>query len=610
MVWTILTPPERRDLIFLTPAVMCMALFETAGVASIVPFLGLLSDPTLIERKEWLARAYAAGSFTSRPSFFFAVGLAMLSLVTVGNVVSALTSWGLLRFSWMRNHSLSTRLLVAYMRQPYEFFLDKNSADLGRNILSEVQAVVTGIIIQGLQLIARFVVVAAVTATLFVIHPAMAAGILAVFGGVYGGLYLLVRRHIARAGRERVMLNQIRHKVAQESLAGVKELKLYGLTHVAANQFSNSSRELAARQANNAVIGQVPRYALETIALGGVLVIVLYLLRSGRHLEEVMPIIGLYAFAAYRMLPALQTIFAGITTLRFNLAALNVLQADLDAREAMADPMATETRLEQPVRFVGYLRAESVAFRYREATRMTLEDVDLEVGAGDWVAVVGPTGSGKSTLVDVLLGLIPPHSGRVLVDGVVLADEALRRAWQRNLAYVPQQIFLIDDTIIRNIAFGLADGEVDTARVEEAARVAQIHDFIVNEMPNGYATRIGERGIRLSGGQRQRIGIARALYRRPALLVLDEATSALDHQTEAAFFSALKAESKRCAVVSIAHRLSTTRSFNRIYVLERGRVIDEGRFEELALRSSHFKLAASELFPESPAESFQVEIRA
>jgi len=586
-IWSVLTPAERRDLVLLVPAVIGMALLETAGVASIVPFLGLLSDPTLVGRSAWLSWLFTTGGFHSRDSFFFAVGSVMLALVTVGNIVSALTTWGLLRFAWMRNHSLSTRLLVAYLGQPYEFFLDKNSAELGKNILSEVQAVVTGVIIQALQLCARLVVIGAVTSTLLVLDPVMACGVLAVFGGVYGVLYLLVRRNVARAGRERVALNQIRHKVAQESLAGVKELKLYGLTRVAAEQFSTSSRELAVRQANNAVIGQVPRYALETIALGGVLAIVLYLLRAGRQLEDVLPVIGLYAFAAYRMLPALQTIFAGVTTLRFNLGALEVLQADLGAREATTGS-ATGIVDETTLPFVHALRAEKISFRYREATRMTLEHVDLAIGAGQWVAVVGPTGSGKSTLVDVVLGLIPPHAGHVVVDGVVLAEEATRRAWQRNVAYVPQQIFLIDDTVARNIAFGVAESDIDTARLESAARVAQIHDFVINEMPHGYETRIGERGIRLSGGQRQRIGIARALYRRPALLVLDEATSALDDATEAAFFSALHATHEHCAVVSIAHRLTTTRDFDAIVVLEHGRITDRGTYPELVARNPHF----------------------
>jgi ABC-type multidrug transport system fused ATPase/permease subunit len=584
--WGILTPTERRQLLLLTPAVVGMAVLETVGVASIVPFLGLLSDPGILEGSRSLTWLYQTGNFTSRDDFFFAVGLAVLGLVTVGNTTSAMTTWGLLRFSWMRNHTLSTRLLRAYLQQPYTFFLEQNSANLGKNLLSEVQAVVTGVLVQGVQLSARAVVALGVSMALFFLDPLMAVGILVVFGGVYGTLFVAVRRNVSRSGRERIVLNQQRHKTAHESLAGVKELKLYGLEPVAVAQFSMVSEALATRQASNAVIAQIPRYALETIAFGGVLLIVLYLLRAGRRLEDVLPVLGLYAFAAYRLLPALQTIFAGLTALRFNLGALDVLYADLVEREAMTSVSLSA----KSVRFDTAVALEHVSFRYRAAVRPTLEHIDLTISAGEWVAIVGPTGAGKSTLVDLLLGLLAPDEGCVRVDDVSLDDDAARLGWQSNVAYVPQQIFLVDDTVLRNIAFGLPDKDIDRERAIAAARIAQIDGFVQNELPQGYDTPIGECGVRLSGGQRQRIGIARALYRQPRLLVLDEATSALDNATEAAFFAALHSSHHETAVISIAHRLSTTRDFDRIVVLERGRIVDTGTFPELEARSAHFRV--------------------
>lgn len=565
-----------------------MAIMETVGVASIVPFLGLLSDPEIISRKPALAWAYERGGFSSRNEFFFAAGLGVLGLVTLGNAISALTTWAMLRFSWMRNHTLSTRLLGAYLRQPYEFFLDKNSAELGKNILTEVQSVVSGVIVTGVQICARMVVIVGVSLALFALDPLMAGGVLFTFGGVYGALFMSIRRRVSTSGRERVALNQARHKTAQESLAGVKELMLYGLEPLALRQFSGLSYEFARRQAANAIIGQIPRYALETIAFGGVLLIVLYLLRAGRRLEDVLPVLGLYAFAAYRLLPALQTVFAGLTSLRFNLGALDVLYNDLRSRESTTKALASE-----PLLFERTIALESVSFRYREAARQTLERIDLSINVGEWVAFIGPTGAGKSTLVDILLGLLVPAEGTMRVDDIVLDSGPRRVAWQKNVAYVPQQIFLLDDTVLRNIAFGLPDDQIDRARVLEAARIAQIGSFISEELPQGYGTSIGERGVRLSGGQRQRIGIARALYRQPKLLVLDEATSALDNATEAAFFESLLASHASCAVVSIAHRLSTTRDFDRIVVIERGRIVDVGTHEELLNRSPHFRTESS-----------------
>lgn len=588
-VWAILSPAERRQLLLLTPAVIVTAILEMVGVASIVPFLGLLSDPTIIERKPSLTWLYQTGGFSDRNSFFFAVGIGVLALVTIGNMTSALTTWGMLRFSWMRNHTLSTRLLAAYLRQPYEFFLDKNSADLGKNILAEVQSVVSGVIVTGVQLSAKLVVIVGVSLALFVMEPQMAAGVLAIFGGVYGALYMAIRRRVATSGRERVALNQARHKTAQESLAGVKELTLYGLEPVALQQFSTSSFEFARRQAANAIIGQIPRYALETIAFGGVLLIVLYLLRAGRRLEDVLPLLGLYAFAAYRLLPALQTVFAALTSLRFNLGALDVLYSDLHGREATSKAVPTSA-----LPFKSAVALEGVSFSYRTATRQSLKSIDLSIRVGEWVAFVGPTGAGKSTLVDILLGLLVPGNGVMRVDDIVLDRESRRTAWQKNVAYVPQQIFLIDDTVARNIAFGVADDAIDVSRVAEAARIAQIDRFIVDELPRGYETTIGERGVRLSGGQRQRIGVARALYRRPGLLVLDEATSALDNATEAAFFAALKSDFGDCTVISIAHRLSTTTIFDRIHIVEQGRLVDAGSYDELLRRSPHFSAAGND----------------
>lgn len=588
MVWAILTPAERRQLVLLAPAVVLMAILETAGVASIVPFLGLLSDPAAVETNVLLHRVYVGFGFASKEALFFAVGGGVLCLVTVGNAVSAATTWALLRFSWMRNHSLSTRLLGSYFSQEYEFFLTKNSTDLGKNILAEAQAVVTGVIVQALQLAARFVVVLGVFGSLLVLDPVMALSVLGVFGGVYGIIFIGVRRTTAARGRERVRLNQQRFKLAQEALSGIKELKLYQREQLALQTFADVSQRFATLQADNSVIAQLPKFAIETLAFGGVLGMVMYWLQRGRVLTEVLPVLGLYAFAAYRMLPALQVVFSGLTALRFNMGSLEVLHRDLV--ESEANRARSPTSLSTTTTLDGSIVLRKVSFRYRGAEQRVLDDVSIDIAVGGWVALVGPTGAGKSTLVDVLVGLLAPESGDVVVGDVVVNDDDKRHAWQRNVAYVPQQIFLIDDTVIRNIAFGVADADIDRARVEHACQIAQIHDFIVSELPGGYEAVIGERGVRLSGGQRQRLGIARALYRRPSFLVLDEATSALDNTTEARFFAALHREFAHCAVVSIAHRLSTTRDFDRIYVLERGRVVDAGTYAELAARSPHFRL--------------------
>jgi ATP-binding cassette subfamily C protein len=575
-VLAILTPLERRHLLLLSVPVVVAAVLEAAGVASIIPFLGLLSDPQALEKSEWLRRAYDVVGVASRERFFFVVGLAVLVMMTVSNVTQALTTYALLRFSWMRNHTLSVRLLDAYLRRPYTFFVENNSADLAKNLLTEVQQVVTGIIVQGLQLCARAVVIVLVAGSLLFVDPFMAIGVTTAFGGLYGAIYMVSRRRLSLIGQQRLDANAARFKVASEILSGIKELKLLGLERTLLRSYAAPSEVFADRMARNAIMGAVPRYALETVAFGGALVIVLYLLWGGRALEESLPVLGLYVFAAYRLLPAVQVVFNGVTTIRFNLASFEELARGME--NALGDEGGLDAEnVVEPLPFRATLALKDVHYRYPRGEKDAVQGVDLTLRRGEWVALVGPTGSGKSTLVDLLLGLLAPTSGVISVDGVPLAD--LRR-WQRNVGYVPQQIFLTDDTVRRNIAFGVPVDEIDDARVVEAARVAQIHDFIAGELPGGYESVVGERGVRLSGGQRQRLGIARSLYRQPELLVLDEATSALDGATEAAFFQALRDTHKDRTVISIAHRLSTTKTFDRVILVERGVIVAEGAPEQ------------------------------
>jgi ABC-type multidrug transport system fused ATPase/permease subunit len=400
--------------------------------------------------------------------------------------------------------------------------------------------------------------------TLLFIDPLLACIAVPVFAGTYGFIFVLSRRVAARAGARRLAADTARFRIAGESLAGAKEIKLYRLERVVASRFKRAAVEASRNMSSYLILAQIPRYALESVAFGGVLIMVLYLLKSGRHLDGALPVIGLYAFASVRLLPAFQSIFASLNALRFNAGSVGALRKEVDGE---APPTDDKTTVTTP--FDRRIELDDVSFSYATSVRPVLEKVSFTIDRGDWIAVVGPTGSGKSTLVDILLGLLQPTSGRVVIDGAELGPER-HRAWQAQTAYVPQQIFLVDDTVEANICFGVAADKVDKARMERAARVAQIHDFVVNEMPAGYQTMVGDRGIRVSGGQRQRIGIARALYRDPVLLVLDEATSALDGGTEAIFFEALRKEHEKCTVVSITHRATTTRSFDRVHRLESG----------------------------------------
>jgi ABC-type multidrug transport system fused ATPase/permease subunit len=403
----------------------------------------------------------------------------------------------------------------------------------------------------------------------------LALGAVVVFGGIYGGLFMLTRRWASRSGKAHQEANVQRFKIATDALQGAKEIKLYRLEDAVIDRFEKATVEASANASNQNLLAQLPRYALETVAFGAMLVMMLYLLETHHSLQGALPVLGLYIFASMRLLPALQAVFGAFNAVRYN----GTVVAQLAAEFEQAPPVVKDTRASRPLPFENAIRLEKVGFSYARSTRPVLDGLSLNIRSGEWVSFVGPTGSGKSTLVDLMLGLLEPGSGQITIDGAPLTPDR-HRDWQAQTAYVPQQIFLVNDTVEANICFGIAPEGVDRTLMEKAARIAQIHDFIVEELGQGYQSVVGDRGIRLSGGQRQRIGVARALYRWPRFLVLDEATSALDGATEGAFFRALREELSHCTVVSVTHRLATTRNFDHVYRLQAGAIVDDVRPED------------------------------
>ncbi len=592
-VWSLLSPAERRELVLLLPGIVFTGLLQIVGVASLMPFLGLVADPSRVERHALLSRAIDSGIVTNRTELLIGLGAIVLLLLVVGNAAAAFSTWSTLRFSWLRNHTISLRLLSAYAAQPWAWFLSRNSSDLTKNVLSEVQQVVSGILVQGVQMLARLVVSAFLLAAIVVVEPLLALVVFSVLAGAYGGIYLVIRRRINALGRNRSADNAQRFRLTSELLGGMKDVKFYGMEREVVERFVPSSERYAAAMASSTSLAQVPRYALEVVAFGGVLLIVLYLLVTNKPTAEAFPLIGVYAFAAYRLLPALQVAFAAMTTIRFNGAALNNICAQFEglAPAAALGHNDNDNDNDQVVP----LTLRGVGFSYPGSESPVLHDIDLDIARGDWVAFVGTTGSGKSTLCDLVLGLLEPDRGTISLVGQPFTASTARR-WRRHVGYVPQQIFLVDDTIERNIAFGSRE-PLDHDRVVAAARAAQIAGFI-EEQPDGYRGVVGERGVRLSGGQRQRLGIARALYAHPAMLVLDEATSALDNETERTLFEHLRREHRHTTVVMVAHRLSTVRDCDCICVMERGRIVARGRYDDLLATSPAFRALAGELATE------------
>lgn len=575
----LLEPHERVRSYVLLAMVLVMAFLDAIGVGTVLPFVAVLSDPDAVGRNRYLTAIYDFLGFSDNQSFLLFLGLVVFAALIASVAFRALTTYVLLRFTNMRSYSLSRRLVAGYLRQPFEWFLDRHSADLGKTVLSEVNEVVTRALIPMVQSIAHGTVAICLVILLVVVNPAWALALAAAFGGMYACIYFALRRYLTRIGLSRLEANRLRYQLLQETFAGIKHLKVSGLEDTMISRFDKPARRLARRQAAYQIASQLPRFALEAVAFGGVLLATLYLMSVPDKLQKALPVLALYALAGYRLLPALQQVYTNMTNLRFAGPTLDRLHADM-TQLGPSREQAARVVSRPRMRLCAELTLENISYAYPRSERPALEDLTLHVPAGTTIGLVGATGSGKTTTVDIILGLLRPQEGRILVDATPITEENVRD-WQRIIGYVPQAIYLSDETIAANIAFGQAKEQIDMAAVERAARIADLHDFVTRELEKGYETKVGERGIRLSGGQGQRIGIARALYHDPEVLILDEATSALDTVTERAVMDAVHGLARRKTIIIIAHRLSTVRRCDQIFVLEAGKVVKSGTFDSL-----------------------------
>ncbi len=585
---SIFSTAEKLQMAVLLFLMVLMGLFQAVGVASILPFMNIVVDPGIIETNQWLNWFYQWGGFENTQSFVIVVGFLTLGIIIFANAISAITVWVKLRFVWHNNLSLSQKLLHTYLSRPYAFFLNRNSADLGKNILAEVGHMTYGFLIPFFTMISDLFVAVFILMLLFLVDRSTTVVALFILGGPYLLIYWAYRKRLGTTGKQRIEANRERFTSVNEAFGGIKDLKLMGRESSYFQRFSSSAQLFSRLMVSHSLIGQLPRYALETIAFGGVIVLVLYLLQGGGNVAEIIPMVSLYAFAGYRLMPALQRLFLSLTQVRFNFPVVRKLNQELvGSTQLFPEPnqIANNT---PSLPFQYEIELSGVQYLYPHTNEPVLRDINLIIPKRTSVAFVGPTGSGKTTLADLILGLLEPTSGEIFIDGVSLTEEN-RTRWQKNLGYVPQHIFLSDDTVTRNIAFGIPEHLIDHEAVKHAARTAGIHDFITHELPKGFDTIVGERGIRLSGGQRQRIGIARALYHDPEVLVLDEATSSLDVVTEEMVYRAIEHLSKTKTLIIIAHRLSTVKHCNTIFLLQKGQVAAQGSFSELEKENPQFQ---------------------
>lgn len=585
--WHILSTRERVSSFYVLIIVVVSAFLSALMVASIVPFLSVLGDPSQIEKSDFLNRAYMFFEFTSVYGFLTALGGISIAVICIATVAQVLRSYAVSRFGMMRAHSLSFRLLSAYLRQPYEFFLNRHSGEMGTRILSESQHVVGQFYLPVANVVASLFSTVAIVGLLLWVDFFVTIVCFFVLGCLYGGAFLFSKRLLAILGDRRVIANMERYRVANEAIGGVKDIKLLGREASYLGRFMSPSLNMARIQVIASVIAESPSYILQGIVFAGMIVLGLFLLNpagieSGAALGEILPLLGIFAFAGQRLIPELQRVYNGLAQMQYGGAAIDAIYEDIFLSTS---GRTLPDEVPQALPLCKELTLSGVTYRYPNADRAGLRDVSVTIGAGEKVGVVGSTGAGKSTLADLLLGLIRQESGSVRVDDIELTSENIRN-WQQAVGYVPQDIFLVDATIKENIALGLAEAEIDLEQVKAACRVAQLDRFIECDLTSKYDTLVGERGVRLSGGQKQRIGIARALYHGANFLVFDEATSALDNLTEQEVMSAVNALSDDKTILMIAHRLSTLEACDRIIVLEDGAIAGVGRWDEL-IESNH-----------------------
>ncbi len=574
----LLTKDEQFQFFVIVAVAVGLALSEAAGIASIIPFLSVITNPDTIQNNPYLSEAYQTLRFTSEDAFRTATGAFAVAAFALGAIYKIAANYLVTKFIARRRQSLSRRLLQSFLQRPYSYFLSQNPANITKSIMSEAEIAVSRFIRPLVDALASSLVVLALVILIVVINPKAAMAIALSLGMAYLLIYALLRGSIARSGQLRLATDRARYKSVQEVIGGIKEIKLLGTEANYLKLFEQTSEKLTQLDAKANVLAFVPRYTLETVAIAVLVFIALLMQPEGGPSSAFLPSLGAYAIAGFRLLPAVQKLYASAVEIRYGKAAAQAVAEELSR---LRQPLAGDARPPPPSTSAPALkiRLEDLSFTYPQSKKKVLRHINLTIPTGAVLGLAGDSGAGKSTLVDIILGLLPASEGRVIIDGQALTETVMRR-WHQQIGYVPQSIYLADQTVATNIAFCESLEEIDMDQVVRAATTAQIHSSIV-AMPDGYDTRIGDRGVRLSGGQRQRIGIARALYRHPELLVLDEATNAIDTGTERQLMDSIRSTYPDQTLILITHRLDGLKVCDTIAWLEDGVISRQGTYTEL-----------------------------
>jgi ATP-binding cassette, subfamily B, bacterial PglK len=559
---------------------------EMAGAAIVYTLLALVADPGGSIDLPLMGDLRGRFDGVDDKDLLLGMVVAMAVFFIVRSVVKVAAKYVQARVAHNAGVRLSADMFEGYLRWPYSRHLTRTTSDLIRNSHEAVQQLVGSVLLPVIRIVAEGLLVIAMLVVLVVLAPLATLGAVVVIGGAAVLLLLLVQPHMRRLGETRHQETASTLSALQQGLFGIRDVKVLGREAAFANAYRHGRARMARADYLRETVTQLPSIVLEMALLGFILAYFALTIVRGGAAQDTLSVLGLFAYAGLRLQPSLQLIVSGLNSLRFSSAPLQDLHDDVALMDRSGFSRLTAT----PLPMKQELALEGVSFRYELAARDALRGIDLRIEPGEQIGICGPTGGGKTTLVDIITGLLPPTNGRVSVDGKDVREH--EREWQAALGIVPQMVFLTDDTLQRNIALGVPEDLVDDEALAEAVRLAQLEEF-VSKLPKGLATTVGERGVRVSGGQRQRIAIARALYRRPSVLIFDEGTSALDNTTEALLMEAIERLRGKHTIILVAHRLSTVRNCDRIVFLEHGEMTGLGTYAELQESNEGFRMLAS-----------------
>jgi ATP-binding cassette, subfamily B, bacterial PglK len=587
--FNLLTPAQRKRFYWLQVLVVIMAFVEIAGIASIAPFMALIGDVSILERDNFLAMLYLESNLGSPYDFIFYLGFVVLSFLATAAIISMYTTWRLAMFATKIGVEIADSLYSYYLSQDWLFHATGSSSQLTKKIANESTRVTEQILLPLMQIYARIILTFVILLIIFLYDPIVAIVGLVVFSVAYIFLFKLVRARLQKNGENISNMYAKRFKLMNEGFGGIKDVLLLGRSSSFKKRFLQTGSQLAYSQGSNTALSQVPKYLMELVAFGSMITLVLYLVENSQgDLGVILPILSVYALAGIKLLPALQQIYSNVATVKGNLSAYESIREDL---KKINFDNAQEVKINNLVwSKYNEISLKNITFSYPGKVTPSLESISLTIKPNSIVGFVGASGSGKSTLVDIVTGLIKPQQGDVIIDGAPLIKQNLRE-WQDKIGFVPQAIFLSEGTIAENVAFGIQKDLINYTQVEKALKLAHLEE-LVSGLEFGVHSKVGERGVQLSGGQRQRIGIARSLYNEADILIFDEATSALDGITEKIIMDAIHDFTGQKTLIMIAHRLKTVQKCDQIFMMEKGRVVESGTYQELLELNEQFKKMA------------------